>query len=111
MRRTFIFTLIKGNTMQSNFTPGPWRAELALTFDGRAAGSYDVLSDDERRGRFICETQSKADAALIAAAPAMLAALREALELLNDPDADGFQASRVEYLIESAIRLATEGSP
>ena len=95
---------------RSNFTPGPWRAELALTFDGRAAGSYDVLSDDEKRGRYICETQSKADATLIAAAPAMLAALREALELLNNPDADGFDALRVEREIEAAIRAATEGA-
>lgn len=104
--------------MQNNFTPGPWHV-------GAGNGVGSIFADSgrtrlEQGGTTlypVCkitggwnETEDDANARLIAAAPAMLAALRETLELLNNPDADGFDALRVEREIEAAIQAATGGA-
>ena len=48
---------------------------------------------------------------LLSAAPAMLAALQSVVKLLEDPDADHFDADRVQAEVEAAIKLATGGNP
>jgi hypothetical protein len=57
--------------------------------------------------RVICDgfAGEEANARLIAAAPELLAACREALALLENPDADGFEADRVEKMLRDALRI------
>ena len=47
---------------------------------------------------------------LLSAAPAMLDALRSVARLLDDPDADHFDADRVQAEVLAAIKLATGGA-
>jgi hypothetical protein len=56
------------------------------------------------------EAEDAANARLIAAAPDMLEMLHEVLALLNNPDADGTDANRVEREILAVIAKATGGA-
>jgi hypothetical protein len=96
-------------------TPAPWHVGI-----GNGEGS---IFSDSGRTRLedggttlypICSynrgwnaDEDAANARLIASAPEMLAALRECLTLLNDPDAEGSDALRVERQIIAAIYKAT----
>ena len=52
----------------------------------------------------------KYSGALLSAAPVMLAALQSVARLLDDPDADHFDADRVQAEVLAAIKLATGGA-
>ena len=83
----------------SAHTPRPW----AVSLNGR-----DVLHGTET----VTRARHRYDAALIAAAPDMLAALRLALSLLETVPVDSFPGDR-DYelaLIRAAIFNATEGT-
>jgi len=91
--------------MSNQHTPGPW---LSGTWTGR-----EIFNQD---GHFIATTMESgilsvpeniANARLIAAAPTMLAALQSVARLLDDPDADDFDADKVQAEAEAAIKLAT----
>jgi hypothetical protein len=84
----------------SNHTPGPW------IVNGPHDASW-VSTADHRT--ILPETM--ANARLIAAAPQMLDALHEVLALLNNPDADGTDANRVEREILAVIAKATGEQP
>ena len=99
-------------------TPAPWHVGI-----GNGEGS---IFSDSGRTRLedggttlypICSynrgwnaDEDAANARLIASAPDLLAALRECLTLLNDPDAEGSDALRVERQIIAAIHKATGGA-
>jgi hypothetical protein len=90
-------------------TQGPW------TIDSNRVASY-VTSPDGSICRLSDWGESglsrDANARLICSAPDMLAALREVLRTLTDPEADDFtDATRVEDLIRSAIIHATGEPP
>lgn len=76
----------------SAYTPAPWRLDGTATTD-----SLDVISSRARVALLDCEAMTpemvEANARLIAAAPALAAALRWALEQLDDDlDLDHRQA-------------------
>jgi hypothetical protein len=86
----------------SKYTPGPWeviqsdridRADRVIGENGMAVASVYATNIPDVR--------------LMVAAPQMLEALREVVKLLNDPDADSFDANRVESQILTAIANAT----
>ena len=83
-------------------TPGPWRPSCGM-FVHAANNEFVAVAkgnDDET---------VEANARLIAAAPDMLAALQDAYDLLADPDADQFDAHRVEQhllAVLSKVRAA-----
>jgi hypothetical protein len=86
----------------SKYTPGPWeviqsdridRADRVIGENGMAVASVYATNI--------------LDVRLMVAAPQMLEALREVVKLLNDPDADSFDANRVESQILTAIANAT----
>ena len=101
--------------MSAAYTPGPWFP----VNDGSDDEPMMVVKASRIAGQppmhtvAICCTgdspqpMEDANALLIASAPDMLAALREVLTLLNDPDADGTDANRVERQINAAIQKAT----
>lgn len=71
----------------SSHTPGPWRV---YPF-GTSVPHYDIcprVVSDNPSGRCSHEDPSDADAALIAAAPDLLALVKQALEALDVPDLD-----------------------
>jgi hypothetical protein len=97
------------------FTPGPWIVNgneiAAPEFDNGIATWYvRVASVDGTRETGWNAPTIKANARLIAAAPDMLAMLHEVLALLNNPDADGTDANRVEREILAVIAKATGGA-
>lgn len=118
-------------TENGKHTPGPWERH------GRAVYTADKrphwLTGRDRRAVYVAqirarhdseigervgdiednpveESEAYANADLIAAAPDMLEACREAMALLEDPDADMTDANRVERVLCAAIRKAT-GEP
>lgn len=78
---------------ENSFTPGPWEARYSDRFD-----NYQIFGPGRRGTRpWICNTKCESvpahhegNARLIAAAPELLQALRELVELVDDPanDAD-----------------------
>jgi hypothetical protein len=85
-------------------TPGPWIANgneiAAPEFDNGIATWYvRVASIDGTRETGWNAPTIKANARLIAAAPDMYALLRDVVALLNNPDADQFDADKVERRI------------
>jgi hypothetical protein len=103
----------------SKHTKGPWHI-------GAGNGEGSVFADTgrtrlEQGGTTlysICsvtlgwnDAEDAANARLIAAAPQMLDALHEVLALLNNPDADGTDANRVEREILAVIAKATGEQP
>lgn len=99
----------------SSFTPGPWHVEASLISDG----GY-VIADDEM-GLSICARspwptridESHANARLIAAAPEMLAALKDAMRSsrkdFKGPDGD--RQHREAYAEQFAAIAKAEGRP
>ncbi len=61
------------------------------------------------QGNHYASTFDPAAAKLIQAGPVLLAACRDALELLQDPDAESFDANRVTATLERAIAQAERG--
>jgi hypothetical protein len=86
-----------GGKQMSEHTPGPWQVdyELLATFenDGRTEELIEIVGDS--RGNTPCYATSKVDARLIAAAPDMLAALKELDDTVNEPNdhKDGWEAA------------------
>jgi hypothetical protein len=78
-------------------TPGPWYA-LAEGVADAAIGYRAVIDSD---GYTVCNPSpmGEANARLIAAAPDMYALLRDVVALLDNPDADQFDADKVERRI------------
>ena len=93
--------------MSAKHTPGPWtideQVHIRAPHPNHAPGisiarmtcfgSHDVHMSKEANARLIC------------AAPDLLSACHSALALLENPDADGFQADKVETMLRDALRL------
>jgi hypothetical protein len=100
--------------MTTLHTPGPWHIGIGngigsiFSETGRTrledggTALYPIASINSGWNA----TEDAANARLITAAPAMLAALQSVARLLNDPDADHFDADRVQAEIEAALTLA-----
>ena len=99
--------------MTTQHTPGPWKAAHAIQDDAAARYIWSVTDKATGHRELIATIpyaegdHINADARLIAAAPDMLAMLHEVIELLNNPDADGTDANRVERQILAVIAKAT----
>lgn len=76
-------------------TPGPWKIDR---FSGSICAGYATIATD---------IDNKADARLIAAAPSLLAALREMLAYDDDPPAAGTYGAEVYARARIAIAKAT----
>ena len=86
--------------MTDNHTPGPWYVEMC-----GSTGDYDILCDQLTGHPLLAVVfnrfgNSRDDADLIAAAPDMLEALREALPLFDE-------GTTIAAKIEAAISKAT----
>ena len=96
----------------SEHTKGPWCAKI-ITFDG----DYQIITGAPQKGIYqICrvrqvngnEEQTKANVALIAAAPEMLAALRFSLDVFTRERVrkgrteEGFRESKLKSVIAKA---------
>lgn len=97
--------------MSTKHTPGPWKA----TQFGRCWAIGPEASDNERDdicriGLEAAYAESAANARLIAEAPAMLAALREVYALLENPDADQFDADKVELTVAAILARIDGGA-
>jgi hypothetical protein len=88
--------------MTTQHTPGPWeviqsdridRADRVIGENGMAVASVYATNIPDVR--------------LMVAAPQMLAMLHEVIALLNNPDADGTDANRVERQILAVSAKAT----
>ena len=97
---------------QPKHTPGPWRADAALVNNGPTV--YAIAPDVPLSKRWgappLAEVTAEADAALIAAAPKMLAALDMILfAVTDDADTNDGRIDRgaIESLARAAIREAT----
>lgn len=92
-------------------TPGPWTTDP----EGHIRAPYPNHAPGISIARMTCfgahdvHMAMGANAALISAAPDMLAALEAALALLQDPDATDTDADKVEALLEVVI-LKAKGS-
>jgi len=84
---------------KAKHTPGPWRAD-----DGPAL-SYDVV---DPTGECVAQCWHRGNAALIAAAPQLLAAL-EAI-LATPPGTDPVEIVRADDLARAAIAAAKGGA-
>ena len=106
--------------MNTEHTPGPWFVYRPTVYSlphirSRAGGEWGVYVMDAptRGGTYHAKVRQLADARLIAAAPELLEALREAREFLSsdyvgrDKDFTGGALARV----DAAIAKATEDTP
>jgi len=92
--------------MESSHTPGPWIAEGKTVKAISHGKRFKVARID---GRQITEQGNEANARLVAAAPELLAALRNLLSLLNeDKDGDYFICQEGAEYIHAAQELAQE---
>lgn len=92
-------------TSAAQHTPGPWTCDpVTERVLQKTYGTFRVFSGGEE-GMPVQRTE--ANARLIAAAPDLLAACQEALALLNNPDADGFDADQIDGILNRAIQRAT----
>jgi hypothetical protein len=104
--------------MNTQHTTGPWKATHALGDQGIARhiwSATDGVTSHRELVAMIPDVDGdrehiNADANVIAAAPEMLAALHEVIALLNDSDAEGSDALRVERQILEVIAKATGGA-
>jgi len=90
-------------------TPGPWHV---ATYGEGSASFYAVKRGPATICRVVevdpmLDRTGDANARLIAAAPDLLAACKEALALLNNPDADGYDADQIDGILNRAIQRAT----
>lgn len=104
----------------SKFTPGPWKAVDARDYGGNPCG-YSVWQDLHRpysnspRGRKICQTpdgttaDNRANARLIAAAPAMYEALQKILAIKRTVDLNLFDIEAIHSIAKAALRAADGG--
>ena len=87
--------------MSASHTKGPWYVDTHL-------GKQAVVDDESN---VVAEHISNVtNARLISAAPEMLSMLYKVLNLLSDPDADCFDADRMEREILEVIKKATRGA-
>ena len=100
--------------MGASHTPGPWRIERSNDGEDLSLGAWDLVVGDGRTRMVLASRspwfsrahESEANARLIAAAPELLAALRELLALgqqesIEDGDLEAAQAAA-----KAAIRKA-----
>lgn len=73
-------------------------------------GNHQGLVIEEETGRNVAVTYDKADAPLVAAAPALLEALRTCLAYI-DCDSPKYESDNVELKIRNALALAEKGAP
>jgi len=85
----------------SAHTPGPWRT--APPGVKGCVPSADVIGG----GRLICEVAEMDDARLIAAAPHMLSALRDAFDALSSEGSTVQHRREIATYIADAIAMAT----
>ena len=101
----------------SKYTPGPWRIGEYLIgqhawedrpdYD-RAIYGHDQVKIAVMEQWYKDGGESEANARLIAAAPELLEACQAAFRLLNDPDADEFQAVAVTNAL-AAVLVRAQG--
>jgi hypothetical protein len=82
-------------------TPGPWHIEPSFPrWAGEVSSDVYPPKDLPMGSRIpVAQNLYPNDARLIAAAPDMYALLRDVVALLNNPDADQFDADKVERRI------------
>jgi hypothetical protein len=108
----------KGESMKekAKHTPGPWQRVgthyvARMDGDGYKRGAVCKMANTDDAVIYCAGASSledAANAALIAAAPDLLAACKSALAALNDPDMDCYlDAESLEVALESAIEKAT----
>ena len=92
----------------SSHTKGPWAVDSK-----RRVFGPDIHGSRGSIRPFIThvsdnydDQETEANACLIAAAPEMLLMLQRVIDLLNDPDADSFDANQLEREIERLISKA-----
>lgn len=91
--------------MKIPHTPGPWRVAKSSN-PGNGSNWQDIVADTTAyKMVYVGEAQDK-DAALIAAAPDMYAAL---IAVLNVPDYDGPEAVAALKAAQAAVRKAVTG--
>lgn len=86
--------------MTRTHTPGPWRVEHGTRIAG-CGDEYEVTADDG--AVLVAQPPTEADAHLIAAAPAMLAALRS----LFAPGSGAAMHAECWELVRAAVTAAT----
>ena len=97
----------KKEAMKANkHTQGPWGLNEYID------GEFEVYGKGEERVAMCgfygqSDATSKANAALISAAPDLLKGCEAALEAILDPNADGFTADKLEAVLRAAISKAT----
>jgi hypothetical protein len=86
-------------------TPGPWctmyDSMIIRGFDGSDVANITAPVQGDINKRHV-------NARLIAAAPELLSACQSALAMLRDPDADTDEANKLEAILISAIKKASE---
>lgn len=93
----------------STHTPGPWRVVPFREGDSPGICSADGVHVCNVDGYGTLGETDSINARLIASAPDLLAACREALALLEDPDSDQFGADAVEARLRAVITQAEGG--
>jgi type VI protein secretion system component VasF len=88
----------------STYTKGPWKSHVIDTIN-EAPALWHIR--DAHGVVATVESVNESDAKLIASAPELLAMLHRVVHLLNDPDADAFDANQLEREIEQLITKAT----
>ena len=91
--------------MSGIYRRGSWESHVVDTVNEAPAlwhirDAYGVVAT--------VESVNESDAKLIASAPEMLAMLHRVVHLLNDPDADAFDANQLEREIEQLITKVTQ---
>jgi len=101
--------------MSNQHTPGPWHIGIGnglgcifpdtgrMRLEEGGTALYPIASIHNGWNA----VEDAANGQLISAAPTMLAALQSVARLLDDPDADDFDADKVQAEVEFAIELAT----
>lgn len=104
--------------MNARHTPGPWHMGIGngigsvfpetgrTRLEDGGTALYPIASINNGWNT----VEDAANGRLIVAAPAMLDALQSVARLLDDPDADHFDADRVQAEVLAAIKLATGGA-
>ncbi len=99
--RAHIMNSLINNSNTSEHTPGPWAISKHATPEH--SPQFGIYSDEAANDHCIVkEANAEADARLIAAAPDLLAALKDTLSLVVGQFHDGTNTTCVQRTIDSA---------
>ena len=85
-------------------TPGPWKVAVGMRGIGNALVSGVETTSGYPIANCGAWEEAPANARLIAMAPDLLDAVKAAHELLSNPDADGFDADKVEAQLHKLLK-------